>query len=187
MTRRPALRDHVATMIMERAAAVLAERGDAVSMTEIAKAADVGRATIYRYFPTRDALFAAMADAALEDLGARVEEAGLHNVPVDEAIARITRAFIGSGQYAALLRGQRDECLSSAEIDRRITEPIRSLLQRGIDSGILRNDMSADVMLTISGGLLQAGITLATSLGGEQASATITTVLLDGVSTRARG
>lgn len=171
---------------MERAAAVLAERGDALSMSDIAKAADIGRATIYRHFPTREALFTAMADAALDDLGARVEEAGLDAVPVDEAIARITRAFIGSGQYAALLRGQRDECLSSAEIERRITEPIRELLQRGIDSGVLRDDMSADVMLTISGGLLQAGITLATSLGGEQASAAITTVLLDGVGRRAK-
>lgn len=40
------------------------------------------------------------------------------------------------------------------------------------------------VMLTLSGGLLQVGMTLATNIGGEQASAAITTVLLDGVSSR---
>lgn len=171
-------------MIMSRAAAVLAARGDGVSMADIAKAADVGRATIYRYFPTRDDLITAMGEAALEDLGDRVAEAGLESVPVAEAIARINRAFIGSGQYAALVRGQRGGCLDTAEINRRISNPIRELLQRGIDSGVLRKDMSAEVMLTLSGGLLQAGMTLATSIGGEQASAAITTVLLDGVNSR---
>lgn len=184
MSTRTALRDHVSTMIMERAATVLAERGDGVSMADIAKAADVGRATLYRYFPTRDALITAMADTALQDLGTRVAEASLDTVTIPEAIARITRAFIANGQYAALLRGQRDECLSSDEIDRLISNPIRSLLQRGIDSGVLREDLSADTMLTISGGLLQAGVTLAAGIGGEEASAAITTVLLDGVRNR---
>lgn len=168
-------------MIMQRAAAVLAQRGDGVSMTDIAKAADVGRATIYRYFPTRDALITAMGEAALEDLGDRVAEAGLESVPIQEAIARITRAFIASGQYAALVRAQRGACLSTEDIDRRISNPIRALFRRGVDTGVLRDDISPDVMVALSGGLLQAGISLSASIGGEQASAAITTLLLDGV------
>lgn len=171
-------------MILERAATVLAERGDGISMAEIAKSIDVGRATIYRYFPTREALITGMADAALNDLGARVADASLDTVSIPEAIARITRAFIANGQYAAVLRGQRGQCLSSSDIDRLISDPIRKLLQRGIDSGVLRHDVSADTLLTISGGLLQAGVTLAAGLGGEQASAVITTILLDGVRNR---
>lgn len=182
MTRRPALRDHVATMIMESAASVLAERGDAVSMADIAKAADVGRATLYRYFPSRDTLIAAMAEAALEDLSARMEEAGLESVPVREAIARIARAFIANGQYAALERGARVECVSPIEIDRRLTTPLRELFQRGIDTGAFRTDMSADTIVAISGALLHVGIALAVTLGAEQASATITSLFLDGVS-----
>ncbi|MFH5207335.1 TetR/AcrR family transcriptional regulator [Antrihabitans sp. NCIMB 15449] len=181
MTSRPALRDHVATMIMDRAATVLAERGDALSMTEIARAAGVGRATLYRYFPNRDALLSAMADAALDDLAARIDDARLDTVPVGEAIARITRAFIGSGKYAILARDEHGACERSSELDRRLTTPLRQLFQKGIDTGVLRADLSADLMLMVSGALLQTGIEMAAIVGGEQASATITSLFLDGV------
>jgi AcrR family transcriptional regulator len=65
MTRSPALRDHVATGLLETAANVLADRGEAAGMSDIAEAAGVARATLYRYFPNREALRSALLDAAL--------------------------------------------------------------------------------------------------------------------------
>ncbi len=53
---RPVMRDHVAEAILDAAAAVFAERGEAASMADVAEAAGVGRATLYRYFPSRDVL-----------------------------------------------------------------------------------------------------------------------------------
>ncbi|MRH87983.1 TetR family transcriptional regulator [Nocardia sp. SYP-A9097] len=147
---------------------------------DIASAADIGRATLYRYFPSRDVLVAAMGDAVLEDLSSRLIEADLDSVPVPEALARVSRAFIGNGKYVALIRGADDACLNSEEMDRRVTKPIRDLLQRGIDTGVLRDDLSVDVLVTLSGALLRAGIDLTATIGAERAGATITSLFLDG-------
>ncbi|WP_153413390.1 TetR/AcrR family transcriptional regulator [Nocardia macrotermitis] len=182
MTRRPALRDQVATMIVERAAAVRAARGDAVSMAEFADAAGVGRTTLYRYFPNREALYAAMFDAALDDLFARVEEAGLDRVPVREAIARLARAFIANGRYATLVHDELAACRRADEVERRLTTPMREVLERGIESGVLRSDLTVETMLAVSRPLLEAGIAMAAAVGGEQASAVMTSIFLDGIS-----
>jgi AcrR family transcriptional regulator len=45
---------------------------DAVSMDEIAHEAGVGKPTLYRYFPSKEALFAAVFSDALDDLEARL-------------------------------------------------------------------------------------------------------------------
>jgi TetR/AcrR family transcriptional regulator, mexCD-oprJ operon repressor len=65
--------------------AVLAERGGNASMADIADAAGVGRATVYRYFPTRDALLDALCKAGTEDLQRRLGEAGLDRIAVPRA------------------------------------------------------------------------------------------------------
>src|SRR3974390_767640 len=89
--------------ILETAASLLAERLGA-SMNDIAAAAGVGRATLYRYFPTREALLNALADGALEELTARIAAAGLDQVPVPEALQRLLRAVLAVGdRYVVLL------------------------------------------------------------------------------------
>jgi len=75
VSRSSSLRDRVAAGILEVAATVLAERGEAASMADVADTAGVGRATLYRYFPSREALLRALADVALDDLGERIESA----------------------------------------------------------------------------------------------------------------
>lgn len=55
---------------LEAAEQLLSEGGpEACSIPEVAKAADVPRAAIYRYFPDRPALLAAMAAASMDQLG----------------------------------------------------------------------------------------------------------------------
>src|SRR5690348_14133837 len=103
MAKGEALRDRTAAAIIESAAALLAERGEAASMEEIASAAGVGRATLYRYFESREALLRAMTMASAEELAARIKQADLDTVPFDEAIARLARGIIATGsKYIAL-------------------------------------------------------------------------------------
>lgn len=83
MSRSTVIRDHVRAGILEVAAGVLAERGESASMTDIAKAAGVARATLYRYFPSREALLYALYEAALTDLTDRLEDARLDAVPIE--------------------------------------------------------------------------------------------------------
>src|SRR3984885_13608793 len=103
MPRSPVLRDHVAGVILDKAADILAERREAASLAEIAEAAGVARSTLYRYFPSRDALLQALAATAGGEIQARIAEARLDEVPVAEALARVTRGFVATGsKYIAL-------------------------------------------------------------------------------------
>src|ERR671933_585725 len=67
------LQARVSAAILEAAAAVLAERGEQASMADVAAAAGVARATVYRYFPNREALFEALGRLAVEEAGERLQ------------------------------------------------------------------------------------------------------------------
>ena len=185
MNTSPPLRDHVAVLILERAATLLAQNGPTASMAEIAQAAGVGRATLYRHFPTRDALLEALAAAAVEDLGERLAEAGLETVPVREAVARACRAFVTTGgKYLALMRTGHKPA-DPAAADRHIAAPLRALLQRGVDEGELRPDIAPELMLALFSALIETGLTLAAQIGAEQAAAAVSGLFLDGAGARA--
>lgn len=97
------MQDHITTAILDQAARVLAERREAASLADIARAAGVARSTLYRYFPSREALLQALAGLAATELRTRVHEAEVETLPVPEAIARVTRGFIATGsKYVAL-------------------------------------------------------------------------------------
>jgi len=65
--RRQALQQRVAAAILEGAAQIFAVQGEQASMNDVADAAGVARATVYRYFPNRDALLDELARAAVAD------------------------------------------------------------------------------------------------------------------------
>src|SRR5215471_3183324 len=99
--------DRTAAAIIDAAAHVFADRGSSASMGEVAEAAGVSRATLYRYYPSREALLESLAAHALADAGARLADAGLERAPVVEAIERVLRALIAVGdRYAILIREQ---------------------------------------------------------------------------------
>lgn len=54
--------------VLNAATVLFAERGVEVSYEEIAERAGVGRATLYRHFPTREALLAGLLDDLMEEL-----------------------------------------------------------------------------------------------------------------------
>ncbi|GAA1987385.1 TetR/AcrR family transcriptional regulator [Kitasatospora viridis] len=182
----PPPRDQVAVLILDRAAALLAEPGTAAGMTDIARAAGVGRATLYRYYPSRQALLDALADAAVDDLGDRLEAAGLAHLPVRDAIARVCHAFVTTGAKYIALRHTGHKPADPTATDRRIGTPLRALVRRGITDGTLRGDQEPDITLTFFAALLEAGLTLTPHLGPARAAATVTTQFLDGASPRRR-
>lgn len=167
--------------ILASAARLLAESGDAASMADVAAAAGVGRATLYRYYPSRDALLDALAAEALEEAGTRLADAGLDSAPVQEAIGRIVRALVAVGDHYSILVLERVRCDADA-IERLIAEPIRSVFQRARDEGFLRDDLPLDIQLELFRGILQAGTRIASQsrLGREDAAAAVTRSYLDG-------
>ncbi len=187
MRRKPALQDRISAGILETAATVLAEHGGSVSMNELAEAAGVGRATLYRYFPTRDALFRGLAEAAYGELRERIAEAELDSVPVREGVARVARCFLtAASRYAALLHTDKKHLGDPAEVDRNLAQPVRDLLARGTRDGTLRSDLTVDVLFTLFTGLLEKALDLVLRqrIGVEQGSSALVTMFLDGARAR---
>ncbi len=170
--------------ILEAAGRLLAEDGDA-SMADLAAAAGVGRATLYRYYANREALLAALTAEALDELAGRLADAGLETAGVEEAIGRIVRAVLTVGDRYAVLVRERVKA-EPAAAERAYTEPIRRVFERGIDEGLLRDDVPVDVQLALFSGVLQAGVGLASErrLGHEDAAAAVTHAYLDGARRR---
>src|SRR5579859_7099055 len=71
--------------ILKAARTVLGERPNA-SMEEIAAAAGVTRQTVYAHFPSRDALIAALIDAAGAETVAVIDAARLDTLPPADAL-----------------------------------------------------------------------------------------------------
>jgi AcrR family transcriptional regulator len=170
--------------ILATSAHLLAERRDA-SMNDIAAAAGVGRATLYRYFPTREALLNALADGALEELAARIAAAGLDQVPVPEALQRLLRAVLAVGDRYVILLDEKTALQGRDTADdahEDVVAPMQTLFQRGQDDGTLRRDLDAAVLVRLFGGLVLAVInaSLPRTLGVEQAAALAGSMFLDG-------
>lgn len=170
--------------ILETALHVLSKRGDA-SMGDIAAAAGVARATLYRYYPTREVLLQALASEALEQIAAKVADAGLSHAPVGQALERLFRAFLAVGdRYTAILRAHVKP--NPDEAERLVGGPVLSVFQRGIDEGFLRDDFEVDVLMELFFSLGAAAIETGTqrTLGIEQTAASLASFFLDGARRR---
>jgi AcrR family transcriptional regulator len=180
------LRDRTAAAIIDTAAQLFAEQGPAVSMEQVASAMGIGRATLYRYFPGRGELLAAMAEASIGDLAARIRAARLETVPVEEAVARLARAIVAAGSsYLALSGGAMSHIGTHASVDSELGKPIRALIRRGIKEGALRRDVGADMLFDLFSGLMRGALNAATNggRGVEEAASAATTIFLRGAST----
>jgi TetR/AcrR family transcriptional repressor of mexCD-oprJ operon len=186
MSKGEALRDRTAAAIIESAAAIMAEQGGAASMNEIASAAGVSRATLYRYFPSRQVLLHAMGTTGIEELASRIADADLQGIPVEQAIARLVRGFIGVGsKYTVLASGGYQRTREHPNADALLTEPVRALFRRGIAEGSLRADLSPEVLTDLFSGLIKAALEMTSGgrLGTEEASAAVMAVFLEGTRT----
>jgi TetR/AcrR family transcriptional repressor of mexCD-oprJ operon len=177
--------DRTAAAILDAAAHVLSEHGSRANLADVAAAAGISRATLYRYYPDREALLAALASAALADAAVRLADAGLERAPVEEAIERIVRAVIAVGDRYSVIVHELVK-FDPAEAERLLGAPMRAVFARGIESGLFRQDISADVLLELFGGALRAAVKLVErrQLGLEEASAATASVFLDGARAR---
>jgi AcrR family transcriptional regulator len=160
---------------------VLARRGQAATINDVAAEAGVGRATVYRYFSGRDRLVAALWETALSEMDERLATARLEQVPFEEGLARLVRTIATVGErYEVLLREQ-----TAVELERGrevLGDRVRALFERGSKEGALRSDLSPDLLGEMLGGLVVSGLRLALEqgLGIEEASASVIDVFLRG-------
>jgi AcrR family transcriptional regulator len=179
------VRDHVSAAILDAAASVIAEHGEAASMSDVAEAAGVGRATLYRYFASREDLLRALTKAGIEDAGTRIVDADLDHVPVPEALARLARALVVSGAKFIVIMDD-PQHIDTDEVQRRVGDPLRTVLRRGMEDGTIRQDLPVEVLAQLWGGLLVSTIRSMRQfdIGVERASASMSSVFLRGAETR---
>jgi TetR/AcrR family transcriptional repressor of mexCD-oprJ operon len=181
---RQTLQQRVAAAILDGAARIFAIQGEQASMNDVAAAAGVARATVYRYFPNREALLDELASAAVSDVDARLASARIDEVAPEEGIARAVRALVDVGDsFVLLARGRRRS--DPERFERKLTEPLRRLFERGQAAGDLRDDIASARLTGSLIGLIVGVLTSTPSLGREDMTATITGLFLDGA--RARG
>ena len=181
---RQALQERVAAAILDGAARMFAVEGEQASMNDIAAAAGVARATVYRYFPNRQALLDELAQAAVSDADARLASARIDEVEPEEGIVRAVRALVDVGDSFVLLARQRSRS-DPERFERRVTQPLRQLFERGQANGDIRSDLTSARLSESLIGLIVGVLMSNPPLGKEDQIATITALFLDGA--RARG
>src|SRR5215470_13983432 len=137
--------------VLEAAKAVFSAGGVDASLEAVARRAGVGIGTLYRHFPTREALYEAVYRREVEQLGDLAEQLKQEPKPVDALRhwLRSNVAFVGTkkGMSAALaVAAQASPELRSYSFDR-LTKAAGVLLDRAIAAGEIRSDVSPEDLI----------------------------------------
>jgi AcrR family transcriptional regulator len=146
--------------LLDAAVHALSQDGPEITLEAIAKAAGVGIGTLYRHFPTREALIEAAYRNELARLCDSVGEL-LATQPPDRALRAWMDRFV---DYMATKRGMSDALrvvIASgvnplAQSRDRLTAAITALLEAGVAAGAIRPDARADDVLIGLGGVSMA-------------------------------
>jgi AcrR family transcriptional regulator len=145
LLRRDAQRNRDAILVA--AQAVFSERGLDAGVDEIARRAGVGMGTLYRRFPHKDELIAAIFEQRLGELAAVAEDA-LHDPNPWDGFVRFLEAV---GELQAANRGFKDILAHTLRREGALT-PVRlrvrrlnaELVERAQKADVLRDDITAE-------------------------------------------
>lgn len=142
--------------LLEAAKAAFAEKGSEASLEEIAQSAGVGIGTLYRRFPNRDALIAAVYRNETEQLVRAAERLAETRSPT-EALRDWMLLFIDyiatkRGMYAALNSLVSGTSILYAASGTQIQQSIEMLANRAVDSGEIKLDIDPlDLLRAVAG------------------------------------
>lgn len=139
---------------------IFAAEGTEVPFEDFARRAGVGAGTLYRHFPTREALAAAVFHA---EVSALVDRAGQisETHPPQEALAMFLREVVdhmykqrGLGRTFAAHNESADEAITDEA--KALEGAIVALLNRGIETGAIRDDVSPGALMLALHGIALA-------------------------------
>src|ERR1700720_4033758 len=137
--------------VLEAAKAVFSAGGPDASLDAVAKRAGVGIGTLYRHFPTREALFEAVYRREVQQLSELAEALKREADSVD-ALPRWLRSnveFVATkkGMLAALALAVQSSSELTAFSFERLTKAVGALLDRAVAAGEIRSDISPEDLL----------------------------------------
>jgi AcrR family transcriptional regulator len=170
--------------LLETAKAAFAEKGGGASLDEIARSAGVGAGTLYRHFPTRDALIEAVYRNETEQLAAAATRLAETHVPL-AALREWLRLFV---DYMATKRGMSEALNSIVGVTSELFSNSAEQIKRAIAKLIGRAVASGDIRLDIDPlDLLRAlaGVTnVSPGPDGKQAAKRMVDILIAGLRNR---
>lgn len=173
--------------LIDAAKAVFAERGGAASLEEVARRAEVGIGTLYRHFPTRDALIEAVYRNESDQLVRAASELAACRPPV-EALREWMRLFF---RYMSVKHGMMELLDSLTNGKSSLTaasgaatrQTIDLLVGNAVAAGDIGIDTEAIDLLRALAGLVQFS-------GGrdneEAAAAAIIDIMISGLQAKRR-
>jgi TetR/AcrR family transcriptional repressor of mexCD-oprJ operon len=171
-------------LVLDHATRLLAQ-DPAVAMAEIAHAAGIGRATLYRHFPTREDLLTAIDERAFEETEAAFAASRLAEGTATAALERLVAAVLDVGdRYRFLLAEEAVDVRAEyrRQRDERLAAPLFALVERGQAAGEFSAALTPRWMLTVLGAVIVAALReiMEGRLEREQAPGVVTATLLHG-------
>lgn len=171
--------------ILLAAARLLADDPTA-SMQRIADEAQVARPTVYRRYPTREALIDAITQEAIGEFATVLDQADADEEDAASTLARLIRALARIGtDYPIVLYSQNTHDTAA------IVGRVDMLIERGQADGAIRADVASDVLRHVLFGALSAGLRLTrdpsapeAGLEAEGVGAQVAAIVVEGIRPR---
>ena len=167
--------------LLEAARAAFAAGPETVTLDQIARCAGVGIGTLYRHFPTREALVEALYRQELAELCARAGQL-LRALPPERALRAWMDQFAefvaAKREMAGAIRGAfASGAVSVPQARAEMADALQPILSTGAADGTLRGDVRAeDVVALILGSFSATSVA-----GGEEQLTRMFDLLLDAV------
>jgi AcrR family transcriptional regulator len=132
--------------VLAAARAVFSEEGVDAQMDDVARRADVGVGTVYRHFPTKDALLQALTEELFDVIAAHARELLDHDDPWEafkEALWFGAEKTAGDRAFSELVAAHKTT-LTACRGQEDLTITVGELMRRCIEAGRMRPDVVID-------------------------------------------
>lgn len=172
--------------LVAAAAAAFAESGLDAQVEDIARRAGVGVGTLYRHFPTKEALVVALAERHFERIADTVEAALAD--PGDEwevfaaAIWRVATAAAADVAWCEIIGGHPSAVHAASRGQQRLASAVGTHIARAQAAGVMRADATVEDIKTIMCGF--GHVAAAQRAGAELDWTRYLAIALDGLRAR---
>ncbi len=168
-------------LILRAADEAFAAEGLGVPVDEIARRAGVGAGTLYRHFPTKEALFEAVLVAHMDRLARLAEELSQRDDPEQALFEFMTdlgrEAASKKNLIDALVGAGVDVQATASESKRAVETAFCSLLSRAQAAGTIRQDVTVDDLF----GLVMGTCAMAHHPSSDASQARMLAIVFDGM------
>ncbi|MEV6028033.1 TetR/AcrR family transcriptional regulator [Streptomyces sp. NPDC052036] len=185
MTTAPLRKD--AARNWERIVAVardLVDEGTPLQLNDIARRAGVGVGTVYRHFPTAEALLETVATPCLEELAAHGDQALADTDPgraLADFLTRTVEAQVTDASLSPVTAASTDTLPRTTELKQTLRSVGAQLLERAREAGVVRADLTSDDLVPLMCGIAYAAQVHSTPAARAETARRYLTALLEGL------